>query len=217
MAFLVRTGHQDNRERPVLLDPLDSQEDQEVLVPKEPPVYEGLLEELETLDPVVLMDLLEHKVGLDRRDHVDQTETLEILVVLAILGPRVNGVSLVQTAILAVVAALVPQDLKGQLDNQVIQGCIYCKNCVFCLLFYHHIFFHNILILKVGPAPMDSQAITVKQDLVAQLGIPDNLVHLEHQELDLWDLPDQKDLQVLLVQLGVVAVSVSSHLNYPLD
>ena len=64
---------------------------------------------------------------------------------------------------------------------------------------------------------MDSQAITVKQDLVAQLGIPDNLVHLEHQELDLWDLPDQKDLQVLLVQLGVVAVSVSSHLNYPFD
>lgn len=125
MAFLVRTGHQDNRERPVLLDPLDSQEDQEVLVLKELLVYEGLLEELETLDPVVLMDLLEHKVGLDRRDHVDQTETLEILVVLAILGPRVNGVSLVQTAILAVVAALDPQDLKGQLDNQVIYTRVY--------------------------------------------------------------------------------------------
>ena len=125
MAFLVRTGHQDNRERPVLLDPLDSQEDQEVLVVKELLVYEGLLEELETLDPVVLMDLLEHKVGLDRRDHVDQTETLEILVVLAILDPRVNGVSLVQTAILAVVAALDPQDLKGQLDNQVIYTRVY--------------------------------------------------------------------------------------------
>ena len=125
MAFLVRTGHQDNRERPVLLDPLDSQEDQEVLVFKELLVYEGLLEELETLDPVVLMDSLEHKVGLDRRDHVDQTETLEILVVLAILGPRVNGVSLVQTAILAVVAALDPQDLKGQLDNQVIYTRVY--------------------------------------------------------------------------------------------
>ena len=135
MAFLVGTGRQDNRERPVLLDPLDSQEDQEVLVLKELLVYEGLLEVPETLDPVVLMDLLEHKVGLDRRGHVGQTETLEILVVLAIPGPRVKEVSLVQTAILAVVEALDPQDLKGQLDNQVIQGCIYCKNCAFCLLF----------------------------------------------------------------------------------
>ena len=59
---------------------------------------------------------------------------------------------------------------------------------------------------------MDSQEATVNQDLVAQLEIPDNLVHLEHQALDLWALPDQKDLQALLVLRVVVAVSIHSHL-----
>ena len=131
MAFLVQTGRQDNRERLVLLDALDSQEDQEVQVLKELLVCPGLLEVLETPDLVVLMDFPEHKVGLDHQGLVDQTEALEILVVLAIPVPKVSGVVLVQTATPAVVAALDPQDQKEQLGDQVIIGCIYYENCVF--------------------------------------------------------------------------------------
>ena len=73
------------------------------------------------------------QAGLDHQGLVDQTEALEILVVVAIPVPKVSGVVLVQTATPAVVAALDPQDQKEQLGDQVIKGCIYYENCLFFL------------------------------------------------------------------------------------